>query len=87
MDLASFTLFLETDYVCLSHFWGNFTKNITKVCLKNYQNKFQDIPDYPIIQKQCTKNNLRQSPFSKKSFFFSLPKDVSVLVKDRALNF
>ena len=48
-------LFIKNGYVCLLHFWVNFTQNITKVFFKHYQNLFQDIPDYPIHQKNIAK--------------------------------
>ena len=38
-------------------FWVNFTQNINKDCLNNYQNLFQDIPDYPINKNQHTKKS------------------------------
>ena len=67
IDLASLTLFIQNGYVCLLHFYVYFTQNITKVCFKHYLNLLQDL--YLIIQfikKERTKNNLRQSQFSKK---------------------
>ena len=36
-------------------FWVNFTQSKTKGCLKQYQNYIQDIPDFPIIQKNSAK--------------------------------
>ena len=63
IDLASFTFFLETGYVCLSHFMGKFqpkfVSNITKMSFKTYLITL-------LIQKRRKKNNLRRSRFSKK---------------------
>ena len=62
IDLASLILLIKNGYVCLLHFWVNFNQNINNVCFKNYQNLFQDIPDYSIHQK-ATQKKLRQSQF------------------------